>query len=142
MKIEELGRNYFKQLKNNGLRINPPATIGLIEETEKRLKVEFPEQVKLFYTYYNGLSTTEPPFEILPLEKLNMDSGHKIHFATFNGLHKACFDISKINEAEQWMIVNGNTGYQITFTMASFWTNKILAWIERKRPVWEDEFPD
>lgn len=139
MRVEDLGITLTRKLKNNGLVINAPAGTELMQNTESRLNVKFPEPVKLFYTFYNGLSVNDPHFEILSLEKLNWYSDHLIHFATFNFQHKACFDISKQNSAGQWMIVNGETGFQITMTMESFWSNKLLAWVEKRRPVWEQE---
>jgi hypothetical protein len=40
--------------------------------------------------------------------------------------------------SNQWDIVASN-GYRITFTMASFWTTKIWAWVEKRRAIWQDE---
>jgi hypothetical protein len=40
------------------------------------------------------------------------------------------------NAADQWFIVGLSEGYQITFTMASFWSSKVWGWLERGRRIW------
>ena len=31
----------------------------------------------------------------------------------------------------------GDTGDCVTLTMASFWSNKVFAWVDKRRPIWE-----
>ena len=47
------------------------------------------------------------------------------------------FDLRRRNDAEQWDILNVDTGFRVTLTMASFWSNKVLAWVDKRRAVWE-----
>lgn len=51
------------------------------------------------------------------------------------------FDRNKINEAEEWDIINLDNSFVITKTLSSFLNNKIWAWLERSREIWKDEFP-
>ncbi|NVJ17578.1 hypothetical protein [Myxococcus sp. AM010] len=30
-----------------------------------------------------------------------------------------------------------DTGDRVTLTMASFWSNKVFAWVDQRRPIWE-----
>jgi hypothetical protein len=109
-----------------------------ILRAEQRLGISIPEQVKLFYRSFNGLHVEEPQLEIRPLERLDFTSPDRLHFVTLDGDRRMLFDVSHLNEAGQWDIVTEDD-YRVTFTMASFWTHKLWAWVEQKRAVWQDE---
>ena len=49
------------------------------------------------------------------------------------------FDCSKKNEAGEWDIINYQSKYVITKTLGSFLNNKIWAWLDRKRKIWDEE---
>ena len=49
------------------------------------------------------------------------------------------FDTRSRNDADPWDIVTVDTGFLVTLTMASFWSNKVLAWVDSRRPVWRRE---
>lgn len=108
------------------------------EEAEQSLAVVFPSQVRDFYQFYNGLRVEEPHLEILSIEEIRYQKAPLLHFATVNREHQVCFDTSRINEAGQWDIVTAD-GHRITLTMASFWSNKLWAWIDKRRHIWESE---
>jgi hypothetical protein len=84
------------------------------------------------------LRVDDPQLEILSIERLNFASPGRLHFATLEDSRRLFFDVSHLNVAEQWNIVT-EKAYRVTYTMASFWTNKIWAWVEKKRAIWEDE---
>lgn len=117
--------------------LGAPAADEEIRKTEQRLGVSFPVQVKMFYQSFNGLKVDEPKLEVLSLEKLNFTSPNYLHFATFDGCRSVYFDISHINVAEQWNIVDEDNDH-VTLTMASFWSNRIWYWIDYRRVIWKE----
>jgi cell wall assembly regulator SMI1 len=125
---EQRGLNYF---------LSAPASDEEIQRAERRLDVFFPEQVKRFYRSFNGLRVDDPQIEVLPVERLNFTSSNRLHFTTLDASHSLYFDVSHLNEAEQWDIL-AEDGYRVTFTMASFWSNMIWNWVEKRRPIWCD----
>jgi cell wall assembly regulator SMI1 len=139
MKLEHMVQNLEKRGVEYAL--GQPASDIQVAQAEERLNLKFPEQIRLFYEHYNGLSVKDPPLEVLELNQLNFISPHFLHFATFDHQHQVCFDISHLNDAEQWFIVSATDGYRITFTTASFWSNKIWHWISLRRTVWTNWKP-
>ncbi len=141
MNIEYFRQYFEKKSQKNGFKykIGEPASDILISESERRLNVEFPHQVKLFYMCCDGITVETPALEILPLEKLIKDDSELIHFSTFDGKHKLCFETTNLNEADQWSIINCVSEYEVTLTMSSFWSNKIWAWIDKNRTIWKEE---
>ena len=141
MHLEQIQLNFDKRRDTNGLQVvlKPGATDDAINATENRIGHEFPDQVRAFYKRYNGLTVDDPEFVILSVNELIADSQSRIHFATANGNCQICFDCSHLNEAEQWDIIELETGGRITFTMASFWTNKIWKWIDQRLAFWRGE---
>jgi len=115
-----------------------PASKDDIAETELRLGKSLPEQVRQFYSNYNGIKVDSPKFEILSLGRLHIDSG-KIVFAIFDDTHRVAFKANILNSAGQWDIINADNDFLVTLTMASFWTNKIFAWLRKERAVWDVE---
>ena len=133
--------HFIRNLKKRGniqTEIGLPSSCDQIKEIESKLGVNFPEQVKLFYSACNGLKTNDPALEIKPLSELVIEQA-KIEFAVFNKQHSLSFDLSCINEAGQWDIINSKTEFKVTKTMAGFWSNKIFAWLDKGRPIWQEE---
>ena len=126
---------YFKQRLNTlSLQLGFEYVLGgqasdaLISETEHRLSVTFPEQVRTFFFNYNGLRVEDPFLRILALEDLRFPNSDLLQFA-FIGEEKIFFDVSHLNAAGQWDIVN-ESKIPITLTMASFWSNKVWRWLK------------
>lgn len=136
MNLEHIERNF------NNLELEYGITNGVSSEELKlhefRLGVIFPEQVKFFYQAINGITVVNPPFEVLDVQNLYRD-GSYIVFCKINEMHRLCFDVSCLNEAEQWDIINYETGYRVTKTIASFWANKMMAWLRKKSEIWAVE---
>ncbi len=140
MRIEHLKNNFEKRMLKTNLQfnLNSPANDNLIDVTEKRLKLQFYKEIYLFYKQYNGLKVVTPSLEIFPLENFVIKND-KLIFGTIENSNKLCFDLSGLNSAGQWNIIDYSTSYIITLTFASFWSNKIWAWIDKKRKIWCEE---
>ena len=130
-RLERLGREGL------GYRIAPGASSEAIEAAERRLGVTFPEQVRRLYGALDGFEVLDPPFKLYSLAELERD-GPLLEFCLCDHVHRLALDTGAINVAGQWFIVNAQTGYHITYTMASFWSIHMWAWIERCRPIWYD----
>lgn len=144
MHLDVFIKQFEKQSEEYGLiyELGPPATAADIAAAERRLGVSFPEPVVRFFSSCDGLQVVEPHLKINALDQLKFIGDRLIHLATFDKEHRLAFDVSEVNQADQWSIVNADTGYRVTFSMASFWTNKVWAWIDRRRTVWEEETYD
>ncbi len=129
----------FKTLAETGLvyRVNAGASDAELQETEERLLVQLPTQVRSFWTAMDGVVVDDPAFEVLPLSDFTLDRGLLI-FVTCNNEVQIAFDTSSKNVAGQWSIVNAGTGYRITYTMASFWSAHMWTWVAKRRPIWFD----
>lgn len=134
--------HFILNLKKRGnlqVELGIPATSDQINESERKMGVKFPEQVKWFYQACNGLRVSVPAISVKPVSELKVDQKCKIEFAVFDNQHVLSFDAERINEAGQWTIINSKTGFVVTKTMASFWSNKIFAWLDNRRTIWEVE---
>lgn len=140
MRLEQLPSrfNALSQSRELKYSLAGPASAAEIARVEQKLGLSFPEQVELFYRSYNGLRVEEPHLEVLPVERLSLSMPNRLHFATLNGSEHLSFDVSRANEAEQWDIVAAD-GFRVTLTMASFWSNRMWSWIEKKRAIWQAE---
>ena len=127
--------------KNFSYSVDKNINIGIIEKTEKKLEISIPEKVKLFYLFLNNLKTKSPNFEVIDIENWVLESGF-INFAIFDGSCIVSFDTRKLNEAEEWNIVNRTIDYELTKTISSFWSNKVWKWLELGRPIWEPDWLD
>jgi cell wall assembly regulator SMI1 len=136
MQIEQMAKRLELQA-SQGLvfRVQQGATAEIIHQTELRLGLTLPEQVKSFWSAFNGLEINDPPFKILSLTELQRE-GRLLPFCICNRAVSIAFDVSVHNRTGQWSIVNAETNYQITFTMASFWSTHLWAWIIKRRPIW------
>lgn len=131
--------NFLTKLqKVNESSIRDPIESQKIQDVEKVLNITFPDQIKQFYRACNGVKVLEPKLEILSIEKLNFLAPNKLLFAIV-GSRKLYFDTTQQNEAEQWSIKDYTSDYQVTFTMASFWSNKVWKWINYQKPIWKNE---
>ena len=139
MQLEHIPSRFQKLSEQGALNYSlaSSASDEEILRAEQRLAVSFPAQVKLFYRSFNGLQVDDPALEISPIEQLYFASPNRLHFATLDGRRSLYFDVSYINEAEQWDIVAADD-YRVTLTMASFWSNKIWAWVEKRRAIWQE----
>jgi hypothetical protein len=132
-------RRRFDSLASRGLvyRLAPEATLEEIQTAEARIGLEFPEQVVSFWKAFNGLEVKDPPFKILSLSEMNREAG-LLTFSLGDRTVRIAFDVRGHNEAEQWSIVNADTNYLVTLTMASFWSIHMWNWIIKRRPIWYD----
>jgi hypothetical protein len=116
-----------------------PATVEELKETAARLGIAFTSRAKDLYLAFNGLETSNPALEILSLDKLIL-TDKLLHFATFDYSVKICFDSSYINDAGEWSILNSQTNYTLTLSLNSFLSNKLWHWLEKGKPIWNDNF--
>ena len=142
MLIEHLSRQFSKRRSTTGLEyeLGAPASAQQLEDFERRCGVILPPSVRRFYRQHDGLRVTSPSLRILSLNDLALADG-RVTFAIFNNSNRMAFETSRTNIAGEWDIVCAETGFLVTLTMASFWSNKIFAWIDRRREVWREEFP-
>ena len=138
--MEEFETNLKKRQERNGLQfiLNPGASPALIREAERNLG-QLPEQIRLFYSHFNGLAVDAPALRIERIEDLRKDKEGRIQFCRLGQDITLSFETTRINEAGQWTIQNHETSYVVTLTMASFWSNKIFGWLDHERHIWEPE---
>ncbi len=55
------------------------------------------------------------------------------------GEHVFCFDFQSGNAANQWDIIEYTSKYLVTLTIGSFLLNKVWAWLDKGRAIWEKE---
>ncbi len=143
MNLQDIDKK-LNQIQSNSTDFSFTINSGLsdsdIENIQTKIGKQIPNKIKKFYSSINGLKTSNPDFEILPIEKWNSAESDLIHFATFDKDLKAYFDTKELNQADSWSIINPKDNYVLTLTMSSFWSNKIWHWIEKKREIWKDEF--
>lgn len=139
--LEDVAKHLERRAQQRGLRyiLGLPASPGVIAETEARLGVVLPGQVARFYQHYDGLLVEDPPLDLLPLARLAFVAPQHLHFATIAHQHQLCFDVSRTNEAGQWDIVTLAGEGRVTLTIASFWSNKLWAWLDKGRAIWQPE---
>lgn len=77
--------------------------------------------------------------ELLNSSKFEMIENRFLMFSKINNTEIICFDTFNINSAHEWDIVNYSNKFVITKTISSFITNKIWAWIDRGRTIWDAE---
>jgi hypothetical protein len=138
VRIEQVSAR-LSELVANGLpiRIAPGAEPADLDRTEKRLGLTLPAQVVTFWKAFDGIRVDDPPFLLLPHSDFVVEDG-LILFGRCDNSVPLAFDTRSPNEAGQWSIVNADSGYRITFTMASFWSAHMWTWIVKRRPIWID----
>lgn len=137
MKLEDLIRNLDRRAL--GYTIGTAAAETDILEAERRLGVVLPSQVRMLYQHFDGLSVEHPALQILALSQLTFLASDLLHFATFDKRYPVCFDTAGLNSAHQWSIVDAQSRQRITFTVASFWSNKIWKWLDAGQNIWLPE---
>lgn len=106
-----------------------------------RFVFDFPPIVKQYFDKIEHFQIESPRhFEILPLNEILLLDDQFLLFSFINKNEKICFDISHINESDQWDIVNFNNKYLITKTLSSYLINKLWAWVDRERVIWQQEY--
>lgn len=140
MRVEEFRRALDKRSASRGLEVvfHPPASTEALQALSEQLGGPLPFQVELFWRAHDGLVVREPALCVLPCAQW-VPVGGFVHFATFDGQHRLGFDTRARNDADQWDIVHVDTGDCVTLTMASFWYNKVFAWVDNRRPIWESQ---
>lgn len=102
-----------------------------------------PANVIQFLIKFNGLIINKPRFlKILDFDELKIIEDKFLFFAIMNEKEKICFDMSNLNNADEWNIVSLKNKFLITSTLSSFLTNKVWAWIDRERTIWKEEYYD
>jgi len=94
-----------------------------------------------FYTKFESIEFMAPRqmrnFSVNELQR-NVKQEYLIVFGSVDEVQLA-YDTRSLNAAGEWTIVNGDNEYVITKTLASFYTNKLWAWIKRGKKIWEEE---
>ena len=90
----------------------------------------------LLFQYVDGYCIQKDDREIV-FNLVLLDDNY-LQFAQINDVIIAA-DLRKINEANEWDIINYDTGFVITKTFESFFANKVWAWLDRKRTIWKEE---
>jgi hypothetical protein len=103
-------------------------------------QLQFPQSVVSFYNVVERLKINNPRFfEILPISEIKLLNGKLLCFSIINRSEKICFDTEKLNSAGEWDIVEFKSNYVITKTLSSYISNKLWAWVERDRKIWDEE---
>ncbi len=110
-----------------------------ITAVQNNLCIQLPEKTKDFIYQTNGLLTSNPNFELIELDAWKIDDG-LIHFATFDNSIKVYFDTRKLNQANEWSIINKDNDYILTYSIASFYSNKIWHWLKHRHKIWVDNW--
>ena len=137
MRIEQ----FIPNIQKRGIphRAGEPADRASLAEAEHRLGQPLPAQLRLFYEHLNGLEIHEPPLIILPIEQLERGPHGCVHFATVDRQHRLVLDLRGLNAAGQWSVVAEESEHLVTLTLASFWSNKVFAWLDARREIWSRE---
>ena len=99
-----------------------------------------PKGLGELYSLVNGFKITEPrKFELLEPSKLILLDNRYLVFAVFNETEMVCFDTDQLNDASEFNIISYDNKFLITLTFGSFLMNKVWAWVNRGRKVWDKE---
>jgi hypothetical protein len=102
-----------------------------------------PNVILEFLTKLNGVTINEPrSFKILELDEIKVIENRYLLFAIMHNKEKICFDTNNLNSANEWDIISYENKFLITKTISSYLTNKVWAWIDRERIIWEEEIYD
>ena len=102
---------------------------------------KLPQSVGLFYSYVKYLNILRPrSLELLSLSTMYCIDDRYIVFSKIKDMEIIAFDLNSYNKIEdEFDIVCLSNKFVITKTFPSFITNKVWAWIDRGRIVWEKE---
>lgn len=110
------------------------------KENEVELNNIIPNNLKELYFQIDGFKISKPrKFELLESSRLTLLDNRYLVFAVFNETEMICFDISHVNDAGELDIINYDNKFLITLTLGSFLMNKVWAWVNRGREVWNEE---
>lgn len=100
-----------------------------------------PKSISAFYEVIHFIEITFPRKIIImsPQNMILFDERY-LCFSIINETEKICFDISRLNNENEWDIINFNNNFLITTSFKSYITNKLWAWIDRQRHIWKEEF--
>jgi hypothetical protein len=133
----------IKKKKESG-NIDYQLALNTIEKPLENIQIKginVPENISTFYLKISSLYICAPRcLELLSPMNFEIIDERYIWFSTINKVNKICFDFKCLNSAEEWNIIHLDTKYIITQTLSSYITNKIWAWIDRERKIWENEF--
>ena len=76
--------------------------------------------------------------ELLGVNDIELLENRFLKFSIINNNEIICFDTLEINSAGEWDILNYNNKFVITKTIPSFLTNKIWAWIDRDKNIFNN----
>ena len=76
MKLEEIIQSIANKHPENGISLNPPATIAEFEKAETKLGFQLPADFREFYSLCNGFECEEDIFNFLSLKDLFLDSDY------------------------------------------------------------------
>jgi len=142
MHLEQFLRRFESVFRDrSAYQISVGAPLGIIAEAEVRLEVAFPEPVRRFYEACNGIQVDEPALKVLPVTDLHRN-GSLIVFCICNHAHRIAFRLDELNPSGQWSIVDAETDYEITLSMASFWSIHLWHWLIDRRMIWRDYWID
>lgn len=91
---------------------------------------------RLLFQYVDGYCIQKDDRKIV--FKLALLDNEYLQFAQIGDVIIAA-DLRKINEANEWDIINYDTKYVITKTFASFFANKVWAWVDCNKAIWKEE---
>lgn len=103
--------------------------------------INIPPNINSYINSYQPviIKNNERVIELLHSSKFEMFENRFLMFSKINNIEIICFDTFNINFAHEWDIVNYSNKFVITKTISSFITNKIWAWIDRGRVIWDVE---
>jgi hypothetical protein len=112
-----------------------------VEFNIEELDFKIPSYIQKFIKNMDSIEIrdNERAVEILTKSSISFLDKRYLQFCTMNKEIKVCFDLISINDANQCDIINYNNGFVITKSIESFLTNKVWAWIDRGRNVWDIE---
>lgn len=111
----------------------------LYDKQEIKDNIEKSILLPLFYHNLSGLIVKKESRMICFTNPIILDDKYML-FAIMNEIEKICFDMNTLNEANEWNIINYGSKYVITKTLSSFLNNKLWAWIDRGRFIWNKEY--
>ena len=138
MRIDELAQAFRKRAVGTSLRyrLGPAASEVALARLAQRIEADVPDIVAAFYRCHDGLDVQEPALEMYSVERLVLRDPGLVPFCVFDHTHELAYDVAARNQAGQWDIVAVPSRVVLTRTLPSFWSNKLFAWIDKRRPVW------
>ena len=130
-----------KRLEENLIQIENLKDEKNLINNEDTINLNFPADVLFVLKNLQSINIKYPrSFCFYSVSNVKVIENHFLQFALLNDTQRICFDTSKINSAGEWDIINYENKYLITMTMSSFLVNKVWAWLDRGRHIWEEEY--